>query len=95
MVVGLCQIELHLPDSRSLKDKRSVIHSLIARLHNEFNISCAEIDHLDAWHSAGLGLAVVSNEVAHAQKVLSAALRWIEVNRPDLLIIDHSIEIIQ
>jgi len=42
MVIGTCTIELHIPGSGSLKGKRWVIKSIIARVHNEFNVSIAE-----------------------------------------------------
>lgn len=94
MIIGICEIELHLPGVRSLKAKRSVVKSLTARLHREFNVSCAEIDHHDVWQSAVVGVAVISTSAGHAQGVLQTALRWIEDNRPDVMVVDHSIEII-
>ncbi|MGZ3583013.1 MAG: DUF503 family protein, partial [Ktedonobacterales bacterium] len=36
MFVGACRITLHLPASQSLKDKRQVVRSLLARLRNQF-----------------------------------------------------------
>ena len=94
MVVGVSQIQLYLPGSHSLKDKRSVIKSLTARIHREFNVSCSQIDHHDVWQSAAIGVAVVSNDAAHIQEVLSHVIRWIERNRPDVEIVDQSLEII-
>lgn len=94
MVIGSAVIELHLPDVHSLKQKRSVLKGLIARLHREFNVSCGEVDYHDMWGSAALGVAVVSNSAAHAQQVLDSVVRWIEANRPDLSVVDHQIEII-
>ena len=94
MIIGTGWIELHLPGVRSLKEKRSILKGVIARLHKEFNLSCGEVDHHDVWQSAGLGLAVVSTSSAQAERVLMAALRWVEENRPDLEVVDHEIEII-
>ena len=42
MTVGLCQIWLRLPENHSLKGKRQVIKSLVARIHNRFNVAVAE-----------------------------------------------------
>ncbi|MFB0538399.1 MAG: DUF503 family protein [Anaerolineae bacterium] len=39
MVIGTCTIELHIPGNGSLKGKHRVIKSIIARVHNEFNVS--------------------------------------------------------
>jgi hypothetical protein len=43
MVIGACSLELHLPGNGSLKGKRQVIKSLLARLRKEFNVSVAEV----------------------------------------------------
>ena len=43
MVVGLCTVELYLPDGHSLKAKRQVLSSLKTRLRNHFNVSVAEV----------------------------------------------------
>lgn len=95
MVIGTCVIELHLPGIHSLKQKRSVLKGLTARLHKEFNISCGEVAFHDAWQSAALGIAVVSTSAAHAEQVLENVARWVEFNRPDLMVVDHTIEIIR
>ncbi|GAI12694.1 unnamed protein product, partial [marine sediment metagenome] len=42
MNIGVCQIELRLPENHSLKGKRQVIKSIIARLQNSYNVSVAE-----------------------------------------------------
>ena len=94
MIVGIGLIELYLPGSHSLKDKRSVVKSLTARLHHEFNMSCSEVDHQDVWQSAAIGVAVVSNDAAHVQEVMSHVISWIERNRPDVEVVEQSLEII-
>ena len=62
MFVGIVRIELHLPGSTSLKDKRSVIRSLKDRIRERVQASVAEVDHQDLWQRAALGVAVVSGE---------------------------------
>jgi uncharacterized protein YlxP (DUF503 family) len=94
MVIGLGTITLHLPAVHSLKEKRSVIKSVTARLHHEFNVSCSEVEYQDVWQSAGLGLAVVSNDSTHAHQVLEKAVQWVEYNRPDVIVMEHTIEMI-
>lgn len=94
MVIVAATIELDLPGVASLKEKRSILKSLIARLHNTFNIAVAEVALHDAWQSATLGVAIVSTQAGHAEAVLENALRWIERNRPDVEIIDHTLEVI-
>lgn len=87
-------VDLHLPGVSSLKGKRSVLKSLMARLHREFNVSCAEVDHHDVWQSARLGIVVVSNDSARVQRVLDNVVRWIERYRPDVSVVDYSVEVI-
>jgi uncharacterized protein YlxP (DUF503 family) len=94
MIVGVCRIRLRLPENHSLKGKRQVVKSLIARLHNTFAVSVAEIAENDRWQLATLGVACVSNNSAHAGEVLDAAVRFIESTRPDLELLDHEIEIL-
>ena len=60
MVVGCCQIEIHLPACRSLKEKRRVLSSLRDRLRRRHNISYAEVAHQDLWQRAGLAVVAVA-----------------------------------
>ena len=94
MVIGACTIQLYLPAVASLKEKRSLLKSLIARLHKEFNVAAAEVDYHDVWQSTSLGVATVSTSAAHAQNLLDNLVHWIESNRPDLEVVDEYIEII-
>jgi uncharacterized protein YlxP (DUF503 family) len=95
MVVATCEIDLLLPGVRSLKEKRSILKGLIARLHKQFNAACAEVDLHDVWQSTVIGIAVVSTSVPHAQHMLENIVAWIEHNRPDLTIVDYHIEIVR
>lgn len=95
MIVLAAIIELDLPGVRSLKEKRGILKSLIARLHSTFSIAAAEVDLHDAWQSAALGVAIVSTTSAHAEGVLENVLGWIERNRPDVQIVDHTLEIVR
>ena len=75
MVIGTCTIELHIPGNGSLKGKRRVIKSIIARVHNEFNVSIAEVDNQDLWQSATLGVACVSNGAGYVHRLLKVVER--------------------
>lgn len=77
MVIGVCTVVLHIPGAASLKDKRRAVKSLKDRLHNAFNLSVAEVDDLDLWQRATLGLAAVSNDAKHCDEVLAAAVDFI------------------
>ena len=78
MVVGICTVELWIPESQSLKDKRQVLHSLKDRLRGKFNLSIAEVDGQDLWQKAVLGMACVANDGSHIEQVLEQALNVIK-----------------
>ncbi len=84
MVVGALLLRLYLPTSTSLKDKRQVVKSVAARLTNQFGVAVAEVGDLEARQVARLGIACVSNEASHAERVLDAVLRYVEEARPDV-----------
>jgi uncharacterized protein YlxP (DUF503 family) len=94
MVIGLCTIELHLPGSNSLKDKRSVLKSVIRRARNEFNVGIAEVDEQDTWRSAVLGVVTVSNDAAYVHGLLTQVVNWIERSRLDVDLVDYQIEML-
>lgn len=64
----------------SLKDKRRILKSMIQKLGQKFNVSAAELDHLDDFRQASLGIAFVSNDHSYADRVLDKCLNFIEVN---------------
>lgn len=78
MVVGVCTVELWIPESQSLKDKRQVLHSVKDRLRGKFNLSIAEVDGQDLWQKAVLGMACVANDGTHVEQVLEQALNVIK-----------------
>jgi uncharacterized protein YlxP (DUF503 family) len=91
MHVAAITIELRLPGCASLKEKRGRLKPLLARLHKQFNVSASEIEQNDHHSLAVIACAIVANERDHAQQVLGAIPTWIESQRPDLQVIDHSV----
>jgi uncharacterized protein YlxP (DUF503 family) len=94
MALAVLTIQIKIPGCRSLKDKRSRLKPLLTRLHREFNISVSEIDHHDAWQSAVIACATISNSPKHSQRSLQRVVDWIEKYWPEVTIIDEYIEII-
>jgi uncharacterized protein YlxP (DUF503 family) len=80
MVIGICTVQLIIEGSDSLKDKRQVIKSLLDRIREKFNVSAAEVDDLDSWRRATLGLACVSKDQVFVDQVLQKALAMVESN---------------
>lgn len=93
MSVGVLTLHLHLPGCTSLKEKRSRLKPLLARLHREFNISVAEMEQNDSWQEAIIACALVSNDHSHTQRALQRVLEWIDHSWPDVDVSSEEIEI--
>ncbi len=78
MVVGVCTLELDIPASHSLKDKRRVLKSLAARIHKDFNVSIAESSDHDLWQRAELGICQVGSDRAFVDSALRQVVNFIE-----------------
>jgi uncharacterized protein len=92
VVIGLLTVELQIPSSGSLKDKRQVTRSLVARLRQEYNISVAEVDHLDSWQLCTLAVACVSNEATHVQQMMQRVMAYIESHAAEYVVLDYETE---
>jgi len=68
MHILLIELSLQIPHAHSLKDKRRQIKSLKDRLRNRFNASVAEIDALDKWQQAVMGICMISNDKPYLDK---------------------------
>jgi Uncharacterized protein conserved in bacteria len=93
MNIGVCKLELRLPENQSLKGKRQVIKSIITRLQNKYNISVAEVDNQDLWQLATLGVTCVSNHRRHADEILATVIKFVVQNYPDLELLSSEVEI--
>ena len=87
-------LDLHLPDCRSLKDKRSVVKSILLGAQGRFAVAAAEVSDQDKWQRAGLGFAAVSSSHGHATQVLDHVERFVlsfpEVDLLDAYWDDHA-----
>ena len=92
----MVQLELHIPTSRSLKEKRAVLRPIVEGIRHRFQISVAEVGYQDKWQRALVGMAVVSDSYGHAVEVLDNVERWVwskpevEVTRFDTSWVDGS-----
>jgi uncharacterized protein YlxP (DUF503 family) len=84
MTVALLSLELFLPMSQSLKDKRMVLRRLKDRL-GALNVAVAEVAHQDVWQRAGLGVVTVASSDSVAEETLTSALDTIERLEPGLV----------
>ncbi len=95
MIIGACELTLHLPECHSLKDKRQIVKSLLARVRNQFDVAIAEVEEHDRWQIAKIGISCVSNESQHAEQILQRVQHFIEETRPDVLIANTEAELIR
>ena len=86
MYVAAARINLHIPSSQSLKDRRRVLRSLMDRTRNKFGAAVAEVGGQDTWQVAVVGVSVVSSNANHAQEMLDEVVRFIEEFSPEALV---------
>jgi uncharacterized protein YlxP (DUF503 family) len=84
MVVALLSIELYLPMSGSLKDKRMVLRRVKDRM-KPFNVAVAEVAHQELWQRAGLAMVTVASSEDMAGETLSSVLAEIDRVEPGLV----------
>lgn len=77
MFVLALEVDVHIVESRSLKAKRSVVKSIVESARHRYGVAAAEVEHQDTWQRAGLGFAVVSGQVAHAEAVIDQVERHV------------------
>jgi hypothetical protein len=94
MHIGILTLYLQIPGCTSLKEKRSRLKPLLARLHREFNISVAEVDRQDAWQEALIACVLVSNDNGFTQRSLQTVSHWVETNWPDMVLMENRIELL-
>ncbi len=95
VALGVARVVLHLPESGSLKSKRQVVSGLLRRVRQEFKVSAAEVGELDRWQLAELVVATVSGDARQSDRVLAAALSFIEAHADGAMIADVSTELLQ
>ncbi len=84
MVVALLTIEMFLPASQSLKDKRAQLRRVKDRLA-KFNVAVAEVAYHDLWQRAALGVVTIATSGDHADRELAAVADEIERVEPGLI----------
>ena len=93
MFVGVLQVDIEIPAAFSLKDKRRVVKSVLARLRRRFEVSAAEVADQDVWNRAGLGIAVVSSARRHAESRIQKVLNALE-EESDAIVVGSRLEVL-
>jgi uncharacterized protein YlxP (DUF503 family) len=82
MWIGWIEFDLLLGDVHTLKEKRSVVRRLVAELRRRFEVSVAEVGHLDLHRRAAIGVTIASADHRHSVDVLDEVERSV-ANRPE------------
>lgn len=77
MIVGFCQIDIYLPGSKSLKDKRASVKKIIERTKNRFNVSIAEVEDNQLWQRTKIGIATVGNGTDFVRSTIDSVIKFI------------------
>lgn len=83
MWIAVLRLDLLIPGSRSLKDRRQSVRSLKERLRNRFDVACSEVGDLESWNRASLGIAAVANEKPVLQDLADEIARYAQ-NDPNV-----------
>ncbi len=86
MHVAALGMDLHLPASTSLKDKRSVVRHLLEAARRRYRVSAAEVGHLDLTQRSTIAFAVVSSDPRQAEEVLDTVERFVW-SHPELTVL--------
>jgi uncharacterized protein YlxP (DUF503 family) len=78
MVIGVCKLDLRIPENHSLKEKRHVLRKLIDRVRARFNVAIAEVGNNDLWQRAEMGFCTVGNDRRHINSSLDKIVHFIE-----------------
>ncbi len=90
--IAILTLHLYMPENQSLKQKRGTLKPVLAKLHRDFNLSVAEVEHLNSWKESLIACAIVSNDAVHNQQVLQKAVTAIESAFPNITILEEDIE---
>ncbi|MBI5193101.1 MAG: DUF503 domain-containing protein [Nitrospirae bacterium] len=93
MFVGICTLEIYIPDSGSLKAKRQVIKSLKDKIRNNYNVSVAEIADHDLWQRDVIGVACIGTDKSYINGMLDKIVNFVQENRSAELL-NYKIEIL-
>jgi uncharacterized protein YlxP (DUF503 family) len=77
MFVLALEVDLHLAEARSLKDKRSVLKTLVEGARKRYGVAAAEVGFQQQWQRARLGFAIVASSEGHARDVMDEVDRFV------------------
>ena len=92
MKIAVMSFRLYAPWVHSLKEKRMIVRSMIAKLQNRFHVSAAEIEEQDTHQIIVFGVAAIVPHQAMADSLMDEISRFVEENT-EAEILDEAREI--
>jgi uncharacterized protein YlxP (DUF503 family) len=89
MVIGFLSLEIYLPYSHSLKDKRQRLSSLINRLKTKYNVAFAELDYQKKWQRTTIGIVTLNNQKRVIEGLFQSIMAYAEQNIDGQIINQH------
>ncbi len=80
MNIASMTFRLHAPWVHSLKEKRMIVKSIIAKLQNKFHVSAAEVDEQDTHQVIVIGVAFIVPHNALADSIMDEISQFVEEN---------------
>ena len=93
MRIATIIFRLRAPWVHSLKEKRMIVKSLVAKLRNRYNVSASEIDEQDTHQIIVIGVAAIVPHNAYADSLMEDISQFVEENT-EAEIIDEEREIL-
>lgn len=94
MYVTYGHVDIILPYSSSLKEKRKIIQSIISRVRKRFNISISEVDFHELWQRSRIGFSAVCNSYSECSLIIDAIRDTFDLHVESIEITDFIHEII-
>jgi hypothetical protein len=91
--VGVLLLDIHIPESGSLKVKRKSIRSFIDSVKNKYSVSIAEVGALDKWQRSIIGVSIVSNDSEVVERVIQS-IRELLYRYPEMELLDSRLEML-
>ena len=86
LFVGALDIDLHIPDCRSLKAKRAALKPIVEGIKRRYAAAAAEVEYQNKWQRARVGVAAVASSEAHASDILDEVERFVW-SHPDVQVL--------
>lgn len=80
MVIGFLAIEIHLPYSHSLKEKRKRLSGLKSRLTKKYNVAFSELEFQNKWQRTQIGIVTLNSNKRPIESVFHKIIDDVEKN---------------